>query len=209
MFDQREKIALLIDGVNLFAASKALGFNVDFRKLLEAFRKRAYLLRANYYAALVEDQETSSIRPLIAWLDYNGYRVVTKPVRESTDSLGRRKVEGNMDVELAIDAIELAETADHLVIFSGDGNFTSLVAALQRKGRKVSVVSSMSTRPPMISDALRREADHFIDLVKLRAEISRETPERASNGSEIGPQYRHLRREAATGLHHKPRVDKV
>ncbi|RVI81698.1 NYN domain-containing protein [Sinorhizobium meliloti] len=184
MFDQREKIALLIDGVNLFAASKALGFNVDFRKLLEAFRKRAYLLRANYYAALVEDQETSTIRPLIAWLDYNGYRVVTKPVRESTDSLGRRKVEGNMDVELAIDAIELAETADHLVIFSGDGNFTSLVAALQRKGRKVSVVSSMSTRPPMISDALRREADHFIDLVKLRAEISRETPERASNGSE-------------------------
>ncbi|MDE3773602.1 NYN domain-containing protein (plasmid) [Sinorhizobium meliloti] len=184
MFDQREKIALLIDGVNLFAASKALGFNVDFRKLLEAFRKRAYLLRANYYAALVEDQETSSIRPLIAWLDYNGYRVVTKPVRESTGSLGRRKIEGNMDVELAIDAIELAETADHLVIFSGDGNFTSLVAALQRKGRKVSVVSSMSTRPPMISDALRREADHFIDLVKLRAEISRETPERASNGSE-------------------------
>ncbi|MDW9682233.1 NYN domain-containing protein [Sinorhizobium meliloti] len=187
MFDQREKIALLIDGVNLFAASKALGFNVDFRKLLEAFRKRAYLLRANYYAALVEDQETSSIRPLISWLDYNGYRVVTKPVREFTDSLGRRKVEGNMDVELAIDAIELAETADHLVIFSGDGNFTSLVAALQRKGRKVSVVSSMSTRPPMISDALRREADHFIDLVKLRAEISRETPERASNGSENRP----------------------
>ncbi|MDW9487243.1 NYN domain-containing protein [Sinorhizobium meliloti] len=187
MFDQREKIALLIDGVNLFAASKALGFNIDYRKLLEAFRKRAYLLRANYYAALVEDQETSSIRPLIAWLDYNGYRVVTKPVREFTDSLGRRKVEGNMDVELAIDAIELAETADHLVIFSGDGNFTSLVAALQRKGRKVSVVSSMSTRPPMISDALRREADHFIDLVKLRAEISRETPERASNGSENRP----------------------
>lgn len=187
MFDQREKIALLIDGVNLFAASKALGFNIDYRKLLEAFRKRAYLLRANYYAALVEDQETSSIRPLIAWLDYNGYRVVTKPVRESTGSLGRRKVEGNMDVELAIDAIELAETADHLVIFSGDGNFTSLVAALQRKGRKVSVVSSMSTRPPMISDALRREADHFIDLVKLRAEISRETPERASNGSENRP----------------------
>ncbi|MDW9394963.1 NYN domain-containing protein [Sinorhizobium meliloti] len=187
MFDQREKIALLIDGVNLFAASKALGFNVDFRKLLEAFRKRAYLLRANYYAALVEDQETSSIRPLIAWLDYNGYRVVTKPVREFTNSLGRRKVEGNMDVELAIDAMELAETADHLVIFSGDGNFTSLVAALQRKGRKVSVVSSMSTRPPMISDALRREADHFIDLVKLRAEISRETPERASNRSENRP----------------------
>lgn len=184
MFDQREKIVVLIDGANLFAASKALGFDIDFRKLLEAFRKRAYLLRANYYSALAEDQATATIRPLIDWLDYNGYRVVTKPIREFTDSLGRRKVKGNMDVELAIDAIEISKTADHLVIFSGDGNFTSLVAALQRKGRKVSVVSSMSTRPPMISDALRREADHFIDLVKLRAEISRETPERASNGSE-------------------------
>lgn len=184
MFDQREKIVVLIDGANLFAASKALGFDIDFRKLLEAFRKRAYLLRANYYSALAEDQATATIRPLIDWLDYNGYRVVTRPIREFTDSLGRRKVKGNMDVELAIDAIEISKTADHLVIFSGDGNFTSLVAALQRKGRKVSVVSSMSTRPPMISDALRREADHFIDLVKLRAEISRETPERASNGSE-------------------------
>ncbi|MDX0316634.1 NYN domain-containing protein [Sinorhizobium meliloti] len=168
MFDQREKIVVLIDGANLFAASKALGFDIDFRKLLEAFRKRAYLLRANYYSALAEDQATATIRPLIDWLDYNGYRVVTKPIREFTDSLGRRKVKGNMDVELAIDAIEISKTADHLVIFSGDGNFTSLVAALQRKGCKVSVVSTMATRPPMISDELRREADHFIDLVGLR-----------------------------------------
>ncbi|WP_324764048.1 NYN domain-containing protein (plasmid) [Sinorhizobium meliloti] len=174
MFDQREKIALLIDGANLFAASKALGFDIDYRKLLQAFRKRAYLLRANYYSALVEDQETATIRPLIDWLDYNGYQVVTKPVKEITDSLGRRKVKGNMDVELAIDAIEISETADHLVIFSGDGNFTNLVAALQRKGCKVSVVSTMATRPPMISDALRREADHFIELDRLRGEISRE-----------------------------------
>jgi uncharacterized LabA/DUF88 family protein len=186
MFDQREKIALLIDGANLLAAAKALGFDIDYRKLLQAFRKRAYLLRANYYAAVVEDEETTTIRPLIDWLDYNGYQVVTKPAREFTDSLGRRKVKGNMDVELAIDAIELAGTADHLVIFSGDGNFTSLVAALQRKGRKVSVVSTMATRPPMISDALRREADHFIDLVMLRREISREPAESASNGSDNG-----------------------
>ncbi|RVP95379.1 NYN domain-containing protein [Sinorhizobium meliloti] len=145
-FDQREKIVLLIDGANLFAAAKALGFDIDYRKLLEAFRKRAYLLRANYYCALMEDQEAATIRPLIDWLDYNGYQVVTKPVREFTDSLGRRKVKGNMDVELAIDALEMSKTADHLVIFSGDGNFTSLVVALQRNGRKVSVVSTMATR---------------------------------------------------------------
>jgi uncharacterized LabA/DUF88 family protein len=177
MFDQREKIALLIDGANLYAASKALGFEIDYRKLLDAFRRRAYLLRANYYAALVEDQATPTIRPLIDWLDYNGYQVVTKPVREFTDTLGRRKSKGNMDVELAVDAIELAKSADHLVIFSGDGNFTSLVTALQRKGCKVSVVSTMATRPPMVSAELRREADHFIDLAKLRGEIIREHAE--------------------------------
>jgi uncharacterized LabA/DUF88 family protein len=178
MFDPREKIALFIDGANLYAASKSLGFDIDYRKLLKAFQKRGYLLRAYYYTALIEDQEYSSIRPLIDWLDYNGYKVVTKPAKEFTDSMGRRKVKGNMDIELAIDAMEQAETVDHLVLFSGDGDFTTLVEALQRKGRKVSVVSTMSTQPPMIADDLRRQSDHFIDLVTLKAEIGRDPSER-------------------------------
>ncbi|MDP9839185.1 uncharacterized LabA/DUF88 family protein [Neorhizobium huautlense] len=178
MFDPREKIALFIDGANLYAASKSLGFDIDYRKLLKAFQKRGYLLRAYYYTALIEDQEYSSIRPLIDWLDYNGYKVITKPAKEFTDSMGRRKVKGNMDIELAIDAMEQSETADHLVIFSGDGDFTTLVEALQRKGRKVSVVSTMATQPPMIADDLRRQADHFIDLSSLRAEIGRDPSER-------------------------------
>ncbi|MDQ0319665.1 uncharacterized LabA/DUF88 family protein [Pararhizobium capsulatum DSM 1112] len=180
MFDPREKIALFIDGANLYAASKSLGFDIDYRKLLKAFQKRGYLLRAYYYTALIEDQEYSSIRPLIDWLDYNGYKVVTKPAKEFTDSLGRRKIKGNMDIELAIDAMEQAETVDHLVIFSGDGDFTTLVEALQRKGRKVSVVSTMSTQPPMIADDLRRQADHFIELVTLKAEVGRDPSERPS-----------------------------
>ncbi len=178
MFDSREKIALFIDGANLYAASKSLGFDIDYRKLLAAFHKRGYLLRAYYYTALVEDQEYSSIRPLIDWLDYNGYKVVTKPAKEFTDSSGRRKIKGNMDMELAIDAMEQCETVDHLVIFSGDGDFTSLVDALQRRGRKVSVVSTLSTQPPMIADDLRRQADFFIDLVSLRSEVGREISER-------------------------------
>ncbi|MCD2177550.1 LabA-like NYN domain-containing protein [Rhizobium sp. C1] len=178
MFDPREKIALFIDGANLYAASKSLGFDVDYRKLLKAFQKRGYLLRAYYYTALIEDQEYSSIRPLIDWLDYNGYRVVTKPAKEFTDSLGRRKIKGNMDIELAIDAMEQCETVDHLVIFSGDGDFTTLVEALQRRGRKVSVVSTMATQPPMIADDLRRQADHFIDLNSLKAEVGRDPSER-------------------------------
>ena len=119
-----------------------------------------------------------SIRPLIDWLDYNGYTMVTKPTKEFTDSLGRRKIKGNMDIELAIDAMEQSQVVDHLVIFSGDGDFTTLVEALQRKGKKVSVVSTMSTQPPMIADDLRRQADHFIDLVTLKAEVGRDPSER-------------------------------
>ncbi|MBB6483223.1 NYN domain-containing protein [Rhizobium lusitanum] len=185
MFDPREKIALFIDGANLYAASKSLGFDIDYRKLLKAFQKRGYLLRAYYYTALIEDQEYSSIRPLIDWLDYNGYKVITKPAKEFTDSMGRRKIKGNMDIELAIDAMEQSETVDHLVIFSGDGDFTTLVEALQRRGRKVSVISTMATQPPMIADDLRRQADHFIDLVSLKAEIGREPSERAHRTADV------------------------
>ncbi len=178
MFDSREKIALFIDGANLYATSRQLGFDIDYRKLLTYFQKRGYLLRANYYTAILEDQEYSSIRPLIDWLDYNGYKVVTKPAREFTDSVGRRKIKGNMDIELAIDALELAEHVDHYVIFSGDGDFRSVVEALQRKGRKVTIISTLSTQPPMISDDLRRQADHFLDLASLRADVGREITER-------------------------------
>ncbi len=178
MFDSREKIALFIDGANLYATSRALGFDIDYRKLLAAFQKKGYLLRAYYYTALIEDQEYSSIRPLIDWLDYNGYKVVTKPAKEFTDSAGRRKIKGNMDIELTIGALELADVVDHYVIFSGDGDFRTLVEALQRRGRKVSVVSTMSSQPPMIADDLRRQADHFIDLVSLRAEVGRDPAER-------------------------------
>ncbi|MBX3581382.1 MAG: NYN domain-containing protein [Rhizobiaceae bacterium] len=178
MFDPREKIALFIDGANLYATSRALGFDIDYRKLLASFQKRGYLIRAYYYTALVEDQEYSSIRPLIDWLDYNGFKVVTKPAKEFTDSTGRRKIKGNMDIELTVDALELADHVDHYVIFSGDGDFRTLVDALQRRGRKVSVVSTMASQPPMISDDLRRQADNFIDLMSLRGELGREANER-------------------------------
>lgn len=179
MPDNRERIALFIDGANLYAAARALDFDIDYRKLLKAFQKRGYLLRAYYYTALIEDQEYSSIRPLIDWLDYNGYKIITKPAKEFTDSAGRRKVKGNMDIELTIDALELAPHIEHAVIFSGDGDFRSLVDALQRKGVKVSVVSTMKTQPPMIADDLRRQADHFLELRSLENEIGRDPGDRA------------------------------
>ncbi len=178
MFDPREKIALFIDGANLYAAAKALGFDIDYKKLLSHFQTNGYLLRAYYYTALAEDQEYSSIRPLIDWLDYNGYTVITKPTKEFVDSTGRRKIKGNMDMELAIDVMELAETIDHIVLFSGDGDFRSLVEAVQRKGRKVSVISTLSTQPPMIADELRRQADHFVELTSLKQAIGRDPADR-------------------------------
>jgi uncharacterized LabA/DUF88 family protein len=173
-----ERIALFIDGANLYAAARALGFDIDYRKLLEEFRSRGYLVRAFYYTAIVEDQEYSSLRPLVDWLDYNGYMVVTKPAKEFTDAMGRRKVKGNMDIELAVDAMELAPSINHMVLFSGDGDFRSLVEAVQRKGVKVSVVSTVSTQPPMMSDDLRRQADVFIDLADMQGRIGRAPSER-------------------------------
>jgi uncharacterized LabA/DUF88 family protein len=101
--------------------------------------------------------------------------MVTKPAKEFTDSLGRRKVKGNMDIELAVDAMELAPYLDHAVIFSGDGDFRPLIEALQRKGVRVSVVSTIRSQPPMIADELRRQADNFIELDELRDVIGRPT----------------------------------
>ena len=170
--------ALFIDGANLYATAKALGFDIDYRRLLKEFQSRGTLLRAFYYTAIIEDQEFTSIRPLIDWLDYNGYTVVTKATKEFIDASGRRKVKGNMDIELAVDAMELAEHIDQMVLFSGDGDFRSLVEAVQRRGVRVTVISTISSQPPMIADDLRRQADVFIDLVELRSKLAREPSER-------------------------------
>jgi uncharacterized LabA/DUF88 family protein len=172
------KIAVLIDGANLYATSKTLGFDIDYKRLLKEFQSRGTLLRALYYTAVIEDQEYSSIRPLIDWLDYNGYTVVTKPTKEFVDGSGRRKVKGNMDIELAVDAMELAEHVDEIVLFSGDGDFRPLVGALQRRGVRVTVVSTISTQPPLIADELRRQADVFTDLMELKSKVGRDPSER-------------------------------
>src|SRR3954466_4630921 len=146
MFDPREKIALFIDGANLYAAAKSLGFDIDYRRLLVEFQGKGYLLRAYYYTALAEDQEYSSIRPLVDWLDYNGYTMVTKPTKSFTDALGHRKIKGNMDIELTVDAMRLVEHLDHVVLFTGDGDFRALVGAMQMRGRRITVVSTLQTQ---------------------------------------------------------------
>ena len=177
MSSSPNNIALFIDGANLRATAKTLGFDIDYRRLLNEFQSRGTLVRAFYYTAVVEDLEFSSIRPLIDWLDYNGFTVVTKPAKEFIDT-GRRKVKGNMDIELAVDALELAPHLDEIVLFSGDGDFRSLVEAVQRRGVRVTVVSTISSRPPMIADELRRQADVFTDLMELKSKMGRDPSER-------------------------------
>ena len=173
MFYRDERLALFIDGSNLYAATKALGFDIDYKLLRSEFMRRGKMVRAFYYTALIENEEYSPIRPLVDWLDYNGFTLVTKPAKEFTDSTGRRKIKGNMDIELAVDAMEMADHVEHIVLFSGDGDFRSLVGALQRKGVRVSVVSTIRSQPPMIADDLRRQADNFIELEELKDVIGR------------------------------------
>ena len=179
-FYPQERIAIFIDGANLYSAARGLGFDIDYKRLLDVFRTKGRLIRAFYYTALIDDQEYSPIRPLVDWLDYNGYTMVTKPTKEFTDSLGRRRIKGNMDIELAIDMLEMAPFMDHAVLFSGDGDFRRLVEAVQRRGRRVSVVSTIRTSPPMVADELRRQADNFIELDELKSQIAREGGKAAS-----------------------------
>ena len=173
VFYSEERTALFIDGPNLYSTAKNLGFDIDYKLLKQEFASKARLIRAMYYTALLDDQEYSPIRPLVDWLDYNGYTMVTKPAKEFTDSMGRRKIKGNMDIEIAIDMLKMAGFLDHVVLFSGDGDFRSLVEAVQQRGVRVSVVSSLKTQPAMVADDLRRQADNFIELNDIADRIAR------------------------------------
>ena len=155
-FYERERIAVFIDGANTHAACRALGFSIDFKRLLMLFRSKGRLVRIYYFTAVIEDNDDdySSLRPLIDWLDYNGFAMITKPAKQLTDTTGRTKIKGNMDVEIAVTALQIADHIEHAVLLTGDGDFVSRVAALQGE--------------------LRRQADQFVDLVQLENDISRD-----------------------------------
>jgi uncharacterized LabA/DUF88 family protein len=181
MASSSNKVAVFIDGANLHATAKTLGFDIDYKRLLTEFQSRGTLLRAFYYTAIIEDQEFSSIRPLIDWLDYNGFTVVTKPAKEFDDGEGRRKLKRNMNVEIAVDAMEIAGKTDQIVLFSGDGDLRPMIEAVQRRGVHVTVVSTQVSHPPMVADELRRQADVFTDLIELKSKISRDPSERVTS----------------------------
>lgn len=189
-FDMRERVAFFIDGANFYQTARALSIDIDYRRMLTSFIGDAYLLRAHYYTAMADDQEFSSLRPLIDWLDYNGFLITTKPVREFGDSNGnRRKVRPGLDVDLTVDAMTLCDKVNHIVIFSGDGNYKPLVEALQKRGCKVTIVSSLKTNPSMVSDELRRQADHFLDLADLDDRLGRDPSERPARRERSQDRY--------------------
>jgi len=179
------KIAAFIDGSNLYATAKALEIDLDYKKVLDWLGQRGHLVRSYYYTALLEDQEFSPLRPLVDWLDYNGFTVVTKAAKEFIDAAGRRKVKGNMDIEIAVDMLEAAEYADHIVLFTGDGDFRRLIEAVQRKGIRVTVVSSICTQPHMVADELRRQADEFIDLKSIADKLAKGAGETATKTRKV------------------------
>lgn len=184
-FHPDERFAVFIDGANLYQTAKSLGYDIDYRRLLEVFASSGRLLRAYYYTALLDEQEYSPIRPLVDWLDYNGYTMVTKPLKEFSQGAGRRKFKGNMDVEMTIDAMETAVHVEHVVLMTGDGDFRRLIDALQRKGVKVSVISTIKTQPPMIADELRRQADFFVELADLTDYIARAHAPRPTGSTDV------------------------
>ena len=202
--ERTERVAVFIDGMNLYAASRTLGFDVDYKNLLAHFRQRSYLVRAYYYTALLETEEYSPLRPLVDWLGYNGYSVVTKPAKEFTDATGRRRVKGSVDIEMAVDVLDLTPSVEHVVIFSGDGDLRRLVESVQRRGVRVTVISTIRTQPAMIADELRRQADAFIDLTDLAEHISRQQVEPRRRAVSSGSRPMQLRGTPAEPVQNAP-----
>ena len=177
--------AILIDGSNLHAATLSLGFSIDYKRLLDSFGGSLY--KAYYFTAMPPDTEQSTLRPLADYLEFNGFTVVKKLWKEFNHSKTftcqacnvvntqhSTKTKGNMDVEIAVRAYEIAPHISELYLFSGDGDFRDLVESLQRcHGIHVTVVSTIKTKPMMCADILRRQADDFIDLVDMRETVER------------------------------------
>ncbi|WP_416878312.1 NYN domain-containing protein [Litorimonas sp.] len=185
-----ERIAMFIDGSNLYSSGKTLDFDIDYKKLLDLFKNKGRLIQAKYYTALLDHEDYSPIRPLIDWLDYNGFHVITKPAKSYTDRDGRNRVKGNMDIEMTIDMLQIAPHVDHILLFTGDGDFKAVVEAVQAKGVRVSVISTLKSRPAMLADELRRQANDFIELADMGKIIGR--PKRDYSSSENEDEYEDL-----------------
>lgn len=164
-----KRAAILIDGSNAYASGMALGFQIDYVKFLMYFRKRYDINRAFYFTALPPKNTVSPLRPMTTFLEHNGYTVVSKETKDYINHAGEKKRKGNMDCEIAVYATKYAEVVDELILFSGDGDFRCVVERVQELGTRVTVLSTLVGH--MVADTLRRQADEFIELDSIRAEI--------------------------------------
>ncbi|MGB3455235.1 MAG: NYN domain-containing protein [Litorimonas sp.] len=178
MFHPDEKLAMFIDGANFYGTAKSLDFDIDYKSLLAYFSAKGRMIKAFYFTALRENDDFSPLRPLLDWLDYNGFHIVTKPAKTFTDRDGRTRIKGDMDIEITVKMLELAPHVDHILLFSGDGDFKAAVEAVQKLGVRVTVVSSLAIKPSLLADELRRQADGFIEIDDLEREVGRPKRER-------------------------------
>lgn len=172
-----EVTALLIDGANAYETQRVLGYQIDWQKTIKFFKPQ----QALYFTALPEKDinKPNNLFKMIDHISYNGYVLVTKPVKYF-DNNGVTTPKGNMDVEMAVHTLKAARWANHIVLFTGDGDFRMAVEDVQSQGVKVTVVSSCITRPSMVADELRRQANEFIDLLdpEYKAKFYWDRPDR-------------------------------
>lgn len=190
-FYPTEKTIVFIDGPDLHGIARSTGVDIDFKKLKSFFQDRTHLVRAFYYTTVVVQDQHATIKPLVDWLEYNGFTLVTKPAKIRIGSDGRQHMNTNMRVELAVDALEFSQMADHVVLFSSDSAYCHLVATLQRRGKRVSIVSTLANNGAAVADDLRRQADQFIDLVDIAPSIRRKIKDRAEPTSARTPAPAH------------------
>lgn len=175
-----EVTALVVDGANTYEASKAVGYMIDYAKVLSFFKPQ----QAIYLTALPEKDRNNPnpIFKMIDFINFNGFTIESKPMKIINGAIVKR--EGNMDVEIALAMVEASNWANHIVLFSGDGDFRQAVEYVQRRGVRVTVVSALNLQPaPIVADELRRRANVFFDLCDpdFRSKIGMDRKERRMN----------------------------
>ncbi|MGX9687497.1 LabA-like NYN domain-containing protein [Deinococcus wulumuqiensis] len=179
-----ERIGLFIDGANVYAAAKRLGWNFDHRKILEHFAGMGALYNAFYYTA-VPAQIDDKQKRFVDALTYMGYTVRTRPLRENTDEHGDTSRRASLDIELVTDLLTTESRYDVAVLLSGDGDFERPVEVLRARGKRVIVASI----PEMTSYELRNAADEYVDLASIREQVERpgyRLPSEGTNGRTEG-----------------------
>lgn len=175
MIFETERAAVFIDGYGTHYTCKSLGIEIDYRKLSELIRRQTTVIRNYYFTPLVEGQDFIAVKPLLDFLQYNGWTTVTRPYKEHYVST---------NTALAVTAMEIAPAIEQAIIFSGNGDFTPLIEALKRRGIHTTVASTVRSEQSYCSDDLRRAADAFIDLDDIRSAISREPRNEKANSIE-------------------------